>query len=1360
MKKGICLAVLIACSAHAGQVPPPKPAAPPPTVSPLPLPPVFQIPEDTRLFTNDPKAGGVTISPEEGTIDPFGSFSMTFPADIVASDQIDAEGAESPVIAWPPLGDKFYWRSPASGDWFVKGLRIPGQTYRLRLREGLKALDGSALPIGTWGVELAAPPMKVSSWYDERDQLNSRPVVPLEFNYPVRLGDAAAGLWFQDRATRKRFPAEISVRADAEDTKPVPTPVTIRATPRDPLPVGAYYDLVVENVGDAYAGRTLEYPRVFPLGTTRPLAVDFVAARNWATGNPHIEIKFQNSLADGPLPANAVTLDPPVKDIALRKDDNRIFVDGKFDTSIRYKVTISDKVTGDRGFPLAADSRWGATFPRKPPTILFPPGEFRQRAALGLRFALIQCNTGALTWRLAKIPNAKLSAVQDALSREAKSGDPLLIDSLGLEVVGSGEFGSVTGDREELRKIEWKEKLGGPYLIEATAAAGDGSRIANRSLIWFGELALTQKLGPEDLTIRVAGMGTGEPVAGVRLQLLTKELLEVASADTDANGLVRFPRTVSTAASFFQTLLNGSSTLWPAAPDGQFSSGSSSFSPKPSVLGKILTDRPLYRPGQDLKIKGFVRVKRDGRLTVPDTRTVAWQITKSWQNDVLASGTVRVNASGGWDAAWTVPEAGDVGEFRVCAKLGAADAGSPAEFKIEEFRNPPFSVACEPEKSPKPAESVVRVASRYFHGAPNAGSRVKWKATWTGDGFYFGEDAFCPIDLCSQSIKPPVFDAVAEGETALDGNGQATITCPPPFPDPGNRAEANVLWQVDVTGPDGQTISGGANEKITMNDITLAVKEVAGCPAGLVRFELRAVPRIAGRPVPANVPAVLYLVKTKSVKELVAPFVYRYRNFDDFIRLAAKDVPANGTVDFPAKEPGRYVLVAGPVAGGIRVSARADVTGPGDSEFPVRSDEALVVTSPKVPVVLGESASFDVISPSGGIAWVTVETDHILDSRTIRLPGNATKIEIPTRAEFGPNAWVAVYVLNPGGDDRIPGEMFGYGTFALKDPACELDVRPEVGKPSYEPREKVTGRVTVTSRGAPVAGAEVTVYAVDDSILTLGGWTLPGLGTEFFPQNSYNIITSPALRGLAAGILPAQLTQKGFTVGDGGDEALGNVNFIRKDFKPLLFWSPSLKTGADGSVAFDTVAPDNLTRFRVVALAQTTQSQFGSASETFEVSKKLLVEPALPRFLREGDVVELRAVARQKFSAKEILTVRCATGLDLAGPSTLDLPAAKDAPAVARFPAKVKPGTSSVPIRFAVSAPGGNNDSVEVTLPVLPRTITVNESAAGTWSGDKFSAADFLPPAWSAGTFDATLSTSPWLTKLMGIPSVLDYPYG
>lgn len=1370
MKKWFLAGLVALGSAFAMQPHPPKADGPAPTVSPTPLPPpqIFEIPEDTRLFTDDPEAGGVTISPADQKIEPYASFSITFPTDIVTPDKIDAEGAQSPLVVWPPVDANFFWRSPTTGDFQITGPRIPGQAYRFRLREDLKTLDGSALPIGTWGAEFSSDPLKVSSWYDERSQLNSRPVVPLEFTYPIRLHDVADGLWFQDRATRKKFPAEINVQIE-EENKGLPTPTTIRATPRDPLPVGATYDLVVENVHDAYAGRTLPYPKVFPLGTTCPLTVDYVAARNWATDKPHLEIKFDTYLSDDPLPADAVKVEPAVSHLALRKGGEEIDVDGDFDPNIRYKVTISKAITGDRGFPLAADSIWGATFPHKPPTILFPPGEFRQRGALGLRFALVQSNTDTLRWRLARVPNEKLPAVLKQIRAETKAGDPLLVDDLALDVVGSGEFPAVTNDREELRKIEWKSDLAGPYVFEASAGAADGTKVANRALIWFGDLALTQKLSPDTLTVRVAGMGNGRPVPGVSVQLLTTELLEIASAVSDDSGLVSFPRTASTAASFFQATNNGKSTLWPASPDGQFSSGSSYFSPQPTVLGRIVTDRPLYRPGQELKIKGFVRAKKDGLLTVPENQVISWEIVKAWQDDVLASGTAKVTPSGGWSAAWVTPEDGALGEYRVRAKLGIADAGNPAMFRIEEFRNPPFSVACEPEENTGPAESVINVSSRYFHGAPNAGSRVKWKATWLSDhegDFYFSEDSdgFIQVDLFSQLVKEPVYQTAVEGETSLNGNGQAVLTCPQPFPDPGNRADSTVIWQVDITGPDGQTISGGATDYVKMNEVALGVKAVGENPENSVHFELRAVPRLEGAPVPAKVPVVLYIVKAKSVKEQIAPFVYRYRNFDDFIKLASKEVPSTGTVDFPAKEPGRYVLVAGPIAGGIQVSAEQIVTGPGESEFPVRNDESLEVAGPKTPVILGQNAGFDILAPSGGIAWVTVETDRILESRTIELPGNATHIDILTKEQFLPNAFATVYILRPGGNDKIPGEMFGFSAFAISDPSRELNVHPQIGKPAYEPREKVTGSVLVTSEGKPVEGAEVTVYAVDDSILTLGGWELPDIASPFFPQNTFNVITSPALRGLVDGINPEQLTQKGYTVGDGGDEAMGNVEFTRKDFKPILFWSPNLKSDARGVVTFETAAPDNLTRFRVIAFAQTPKSQFGAASDTFEVSKKLIIEPALPRFLREGDEVELRAVARQKFAANEKLVIHCSTSLALSGPDRTELTAGKDAPAVVRFPAKVGHDVSSVTIRFDVASTGSEKaaDSVEVTLPVLPRTILVNESKAGSWTGDKFPSPDFMPAPWlsSRGTFSTTLSTSPWLTKLMGLPSVLDYPHG
>ena len=57
---------------------------------------------------------------------------------------------------------------------------------------------------------MTTPPLRVvEEGYGERNNLNASPQVPLEFNYPVRLADAANGVWFQDRISRERFPAEI-----------------------------------------------------------------------------------------------------------------------------------------------------------------------------------------------------------------------------------------------------------------------------------------------------------------------------------------------------------------------------------------------------------------------------------------------------------------------------------------------------------------------------------------------------------------------------------------------------------------------------------------------------------------------------------------------------------------------------------------------------------------------------------------------------------------------------------------------------------------------------------------------------------------------------------------------------------------------------------------------------------------------------------------------------------------------------------------------------------------------------------------------------------------------------------------------
>ena len=659
--------------------------------------------------------------------------------------------------------------------------------------------------------------------------------------------------------------------------------------------------------------------------------------------------------------------------------------------------------------------------------------------------------------------------------------------------------------------------------------------------------------------------------------------------------------------------------------------------------------------------------------------------------------------------------------------------------------------------------------SQYFHGAPNAGSRVQWTATWVSDstdGEYYGEE-WTRVDLYSEHAKRPDYTAEVSGEAVLDGAGHATLRCDAPFKDPGNRAHCSVIWKVDVTGPDGQTLTGGTTQDVAMAPVLLGVKRGEG-KEGEIEFLWDAEEEFAKTPEAVNVQ--LYRVQTKSVKERLAPDVYRYRNFDQYELVEERERVTEDSIKFKPGKPGRYVALVSPVAGepGFPVSEQVYLEGDEESEVPVESDTAATVFSIKgrenaKPWMVGEKAVLNVLSPTGGVAWVSVETDRILDTFTAPIQGNTSRIEIPVKPEYEPNVFVSVYVLRPGGSDQLAGEMFGYDQLAVQAPGRALDVSVKTTRAEYEPREKISGEVSVTAAGRPVAGADLAIYAVDDSILTLGGWKLPQMLADFFPARNFAIVTYSALKAYVDKIAPSWLTMKGFVAGDAGAEEFGNVTFTRKEFKPLILWRPSVRTDAKGIAKFECEAPDNLTRFRVIAVGQTKKNQFGSGDATFAVSKRLIIEPALPRFLRDGDEVELRAVARQKASDSEQLLVRCTTGgaLELTGDSRQEISAKRDTPAVVRFKARAK-STGSASVKFEVESTSQLADAVEVTLPVAEPVILRKESVSGPLAGKTFSGGDAMLAAWKQGrgTFSLAVSTTPWLNKLMGLPFLLEYPHG
>jgi alpha-2-macroglobulin len=103
----------------------------------------------------------------------------------------------------------------------------------------------------------------------------------------------------------------------------------------------------------------------------------------------------------------------------------------------------------------------------------------------------------------------------------------------------------------------------------------------------------------------------------------------------------------------------------------------------------------------------------------------------------------------------------------------------------------------------------------------------------------------------------------------------------------------------------------------------------------------------------------------------------------------------------------------------------------------------------------------------------------------------------------------------------------------------------------------------------------------------------------------------------------------------------------------------------------------------------------------------------------------------------------------------------RDGPVVVRFKARAK-AVGPASVKFEVVSTSKLSDSVEVSFPVTEPTILNKESVSGPVTSAMFSGKGALPPAWrqGRGTFSLSVSTTPWLNKLMGLPFLLEYPHG
>lgn len=94
--------------------------------------------------------------------------------------------------------------------------------------------------------------------------------------------------------------------------------------------------------------------------------------------------------------------------------------------------------------------------------------------------------------------------------------------------------------------------------------------------------------------------------------------------------------------------------------------------------------------------------------------------------------------------------------------------------------------------------------------------------------------------------------------------------------------------------------------------------------------------------------------------------------------------------------------------------------------------------------------------------------------------------------------------------------------------------------------------------------------------------------------------------------------------GGSAEEALDKVP-VRQNLNETAFFYPDLKTDAEGNVNFEFTSPEALTKWKLMFLAHTKDARAATLEKEVVTQKEFSVTPNYPRFLREGDELNLQS---------------------------------------------------------------------------------------------------------------------------------------
>ncbi len=177
---------------------------------------------------------------------------------------------------------------------------------------------------------------------------------------------------------------------------------------------------------------------------------------------------------------------------------------------------------------------------------------------------------------------------------------------------------------------------------------------------------------------------------------------------------------------------------------------------------------------------------------------------------------------------------------------------------------------------------------------------------------------------------------------------------------------------------------------------------------------------------------------------------------------------------------------------------------------------------------------------------------------------------------------------------------------------------------------------------------------------------------------------------------------------------------IRKNFNETAFFIPQLYADSTGKYTFSFQFPDAVTQWKWMTLAHTKELAIGYMEQKVQTQKSLMVQPNLPRFLREGDQMEI-PVKIANLTQKELTGIITLELIDATTNTPVDgwfqnvfpqqyFTAEAGQSAVAQFPVQI-PFSYNKPLGIRITARTSNfSDGEEHIIPVLSNRQFITET--------------------------------------------------